>query len=319
MFALSNEKIRSYLINTHGFIEEDNILVKGNLTVTFTGTSMNATANRGFLVDLLLKLTCPLDVKQFKSYKKIDKLIEKYYDDEYLATTYEIAKYLLETYGDFYYRHKFYDSYEEVNALKNYKKQDRRPITIHSRTGSIAIYLEIQMVNGPIKLVTLNPNGLLTGVNLRNKIITKTGLRELINGLYKKEIKMAKWTVEQNGKVIEICPEQYSDGQYMISSALSGIVGYKDYAPNQWEHKETDLAILLNDGTTLLAKLVKEPQNIEEYLKSLNLGEEFNLRHLISFNTYSIEASGLHVGVIPKSWDLDHQKRALNNVLALYK
>lgn len=134
---------------------------------------------------------------------------------------------------------------------------------------------------------------------------------------------MAKWKletgeiIESNGNFyVDVDNQQMHKLMYHLEKKL-----YKPlaYAPNQTVGKESDFTILLDDGKTIKATLMKEPKDLGEYWQQ-NKVEGFELfGHLDSFYYLSNVNYPTIPPYIPKSWSLERQIDTLNKLIEIYK
>ncbi len=124
-----------------------------------------------------------------------------------------------------------------------------------------------------------------------------------------------RWKLD-TGQIIE---PSYA-GVYQIFDQL-GMIGFEDatYRPiDQTKGKESDFTILMKDGSTIKATLIKEPSTLEEWWGQ-NKVDGFKLNH--DYNKiYSLYIEPYYDYVhIPKSWPLSRQIDAVKKLIDIYK
>lgn len=113
---------------------------------------------------------------------------------------------------------------------------------------------------------------------------------------------MARWKLE-TGKII--------NGNYNLN-----LKNYCCHKPDQVKDKETDFTILMEDGSTIKATLIKEPKDLIEYVK-LNLTDIDIQDH--NDNHYGYYLNYVLYAYIPKSWHLERQIDTLHKLIEIYK
>lgn len=119
---------------------------------------------------------------------------------------------------------------------------------------------------------------------------------------------MAKWKLDSGGIISEECIHE--TGEHHINVM---------HKPTQYVGKESDFTILLDDGKTIKATLIKEPKYLGEYWQK-NKVEGFKIFNNKRFYylTYKISCDEV-LAYIPKSWTLERQIDAINKLIEIYK